>query len=158
MSSLNEYTQLQQIIEAVQQGTATLDEQGIILKAAQAHMSSVIVSMISDIHSTVLSLNPIIQRLTDKYTELTNNALDADIISREDVFNDLQSLQSKQLQIIDLYRKIVQSPNKLFADSDFSEDEKKVIRLLKSFKTAQEKQEFLKLCEEHLTPKVESFE
>lgn len=149
---------LQPIIEAVQQGTATLDEQGIILKAAQAQMSSVIVSMIADLHSSITSLNNTVQRLSDKYIELTNNAIDADILSREDVFNDLQSLQSKQLQVIDLYRKIVQSPNKLFADSDFSEDEKKVIRLMKSFKTSQEKQEFLKLCEERLTPKVESFE
>ena len=57
----------------------------------------------------------------------------------------ITSLQNKQLQILELYRKIVQG-KEMFSTEILSDDERKVLKLLKSFKTPEEKEKFIKQC------------
>ena len=69
----------------------------------------------------------------------------------------IKDIQGSQLRFADLYRKIVQSPKGIFPEDLISEEEKKVVKLFKSFKTPEEKQKFLQICQEHLN-EVETFE
>ena len=49
---------------------------------------------------------------------------------------------------LDLQRKIVQSPNKLFPEDTASAEERQLLELVKSFKTIEEKQKFFNIVEQ----------
>lgn len=128
-------------------GIATEKEQGVALKAIRTAMS---VSMAEGLKGIMAPSNRLAV-LADSAIDLLEARWQAESsdMSVKSLMRFIESIQSKQIQILDLYRKTIQGHDIISGDT-LSEDEKMVLKLFKSFKTNEEKAKFLNLCKEAL--------
>lgn len=136
-------------------GTATEEEKGTALKLLQTSLSVTMATGVSSLYNQINSLNGTMERLFTRMEAALQDQIE--LMSAEDCYDFIQKIQSKQIQVLDLYRKIVQG-KELFATSALTEEEKMVIKLMKSFKSVDEKNKFFSLVSDLLEPKVETFE
>lgn len=146
------------LAQSVVDGVATEEQHGMATRAVQNQLSLSLLGILNDTTVSVNRLNETCNKALNIYLEKVNADLDQDLVSEESLLKLIDTIQSKQIQIAELYRKVIQSPKGLFAEDCLSEEEKKVMRLFKSFKTVEERKKFLELCNKQLQPEVESFE
>lgn len=132
------------LAEMVQQGLASEEDRGIVLRTIQTAMGSALVSSVQSVMDKQGQLDDLLTRCIDKFTSQVNDLITSDTINHEDLFEMITTLQKNQVACAELLRKVVQSPNKIFSDDLLSNEEKKLLKLLKSFRTPEEKQKFLR--------------
>lgn len=150
MSEYNISQDVQNVVQAVLSGVSTTEENGVLLKALQTQMSAAVVNQLSSISAQMNSLSESLPRLIQRYNEKLNEDLETDVIGRAEIEAIIDRIQNKQFQLVETYRRVVQSPNMLFANSTVSEEEKMVMKLFQSFKSADEKKKFLELVKKEL--------
>lgn len=138
---------VEQLAQSIIDGTATEEQQGTAVKVMQTSMSANLLIGMKSLANNIARFNDLYERLFQRFSETLESQID--ILPPETLYKYLSDLQSKQLLILDLYRKTVQGKD-LFSSEILSEDEKKVIKLLKSFNTPEEKTKFLELVESTL--------
>lgn len=136
----------------IAEGLAKEEDRGIALRTIQTALGVGLVSTVQDVADKQNKLNELLGRCIDKFTSQVDEMLVADTIDHEALFEMITTLQKNQVAIAELQRKIVQSPNKIFTDDLLSPDEQKLLRLLKSFKTSEDKKRFLKAVETAMKP------
>lgn len=149
---------IQILAQSVVDGVATEEQRGMATRAVQNQLSLSLLGILNDATVSANRLNDTCNKALTLYLEKVNAALDQDLVSEESLLKIIDTIQSKQIQIAELYRKIIQSPKGLFSEDCLSEEEKKVMRLFKSFKTVEERKKFLELCSKQLQPEVETFD
>lgn len=142
----------------VADGVATEEQRGMATRAVQNQLSISLLGLLQSSTQSVNRLNELSERAIGIYIEKVSANLDQDLYLEGDLLKIINSLQDRQIQIAELYRKIIQSPKGLFSEDFLSEEEKKVMKLFKSFRTVEERKKFLELCSQQLTPEVETFE
>lgn len=135
---------VEQLAQSIIDGTATEEQQGTAVKVMQTSMSANLLIGMKSLANNIARFNDLYERLFQRFSETLESQID--ILPPETLYKYLSDLQSKQLLILDLYRKTVQGKD-LFSSEILSDDEKKVIKLLKSFNTPEEKAKFLELVE-----------
>ena len=146
-------TDITALAKSVSEGLASESDAGLVLRAIQTSLGCNLIATLNETNKSYQTLNNLLSRCVDKYVATTNALLEADSIDQEALFNIINTLQKNQIQFLELHRKIVQSPTKIFSDDLLSADEKKLLTLLKSFKTPEEKAMFLKAVEGALSDK-----
>lgn len=141
---------IDKLIEALQQGYATEQDKGAALKNISTFMSMSMISSLSKVSTNFEKLSNVLDAYITRFTTDYSTNLQANNVTTDDLFEKINSIQTRQIQLLDLYRKIIQSPQPLFPENTISEDEKNVLKLFKSFKTPEQKLKFLELCEREL--------
>lgn len=141
---------IQKVVQSVLSGISSEEENGLLLKALQTQMSATVVTQLADLSNQFSQLSVNTGRLIEQYNRKLNEDLESDVLSRGELYAMIKNFQDRQLQLIETYRRTVQSPNALFANSTVSEEEKMVIKLFQSFKSADEKRKFLELVKKEL--------
>lgn len=133
------------LVEALESGIATSEQKGTAVKALQVKLATTLSN------STLVVLDKL-QSITDLLdsviAQLRVRMVNLDTWDLKEVISVIDLIESKQLQALDLLRKITQG-RPLFSDEILSEDEKKVVELFKSFETEDQKKEFLSIVEKH---------
>lgn len=150
MSDPTQSTDIQKVVQSVVSGLSSEEENGLLLKALQTHMSATVVTQLTDLSNQFARLSQNVERAIDKYNQKLNEDLEGDVISRGELYSIIKGFQDRQFQLVETYRRVVQSPNMLFANSTVSEEEKMVMKLFQSFKSSDEKRKFLELVRKEL--------
>ena len=135
---------------ALAEGLATEADTGLALRTIQTTLGVNLINTLKTVNGGFSQLNEILDRCLLKFKDQVDALLESDTISTDDLFKMIIDIQNNQVKYLELQRKIVQSPTKIFADDLLSNDEKKLLALLKSFKTADEKKYFLKVIEDSM--------
>lgn len=139
-----------ELAKSLMLGTASEQEVGIALRSLQTRLSCGLIESLESLNKSFVELDNLLQRATVKYTEVLTQTIDSDTVSEERLAEIVDKLQKNQLSFLELQRKIVQSPTKLFPDDLISGDERKLLTMLKSFSTQDEKTKFLSAVENAL--------
>lgn len=134
----------------VADGLATEADNGLALRTIQTKLGVNLIATLQETNNGFQSLNKLLQLCIEKYTTNLTAMLNAETIQHEELFEIITTLQKNQVAYLELQRKIVQSPTKIFSDDLVSADERKLLALLKSFKTPEEKAQFLKAVDTEL--------
>lgn len=140
------------LAESIESGLANEESTGLALRTVQTAMGCSLVKTINETEKGFNKLQSVLDRCLDKMSERIQAELESDTISNGDLFNLVSTIQKNQIAFVELQRKVVQSPNKIFSDELLSPEERKLLQFLKSFKTPQDKQNFLKVVEDSLKP------
>lgn len=140
-------TDITKLAELVRQGIADEKEQGLALKAIKTAMS---VSMAEGMKNIMIPMQRLTVLADSAITVLEDRwVAESSTMPVKNLMNFIDGIQSKQIQILDLYRKTIQG-NELISGETLSEEEKIVVKLFKSFKSNKEKEKFLELCRKEL--------
>lgn len=148
MNDLVNSNDLSSIVKSVLEGTATEEQQGIIARQVQINLSATLVSGMQTLYSTIIESTQTLNAAQAKLAQRLET--EADVMSIDKLASVVDNMQSQQLKILDLYRRIVNG-KELFPQGVLSEEEKQVVKLLNSFSSKEEKQKFLKVVKETLS-------
>lgn len=127
-----------QIVE----GLASKEDLGVVLRTIQISLGAKVVQGMDTVSQGMERLNRMIEKAINKYSQQVEDMIDADTIPFDQLGEIVTTLQKNQVAFLELQRKIVQSPNKLFPDDVVSPEERQLLELVKSFKTAEDKKKF----------------
>lgn len=153
-----EKNDLEVIVKQIKEGISNEETVGMVLRTVQTALSCQLISTMDRLKSQMDRISTIQDRIITRFEQTVEPLLETDAIPHTQLFEYLTTIQKNQAATVDLYRKIVQSPNSLFPESMMSDEERKVMQLFKSFKTPAQKKKFLELCEKAMTPEVEEFD
>ena len=101
---------IDKLIEALQQGYATEQDKGAALKNISTFMSMSMVSSLSKVSTNFEKLSNVLDAYITRFTMDYSTNLQANTVTTDDLFEKINSIQTRQIQLLDLYRKIIQSP------------------------------------------------
>lgn len=140
--------ELNVLVEQVVEGTATETETGVALKALRNQLSVQLIKSLSQSYQSITAFNDL---LSDAIQKVNQHYLESsEVMEMETLMKYVDDITSKQIQLMELYRKVVQG-KELFDAGTLSDDEKKVLKLFKSFKSQEDKARFLRLVELELS-------
>lgn len=151
-------TELESVVHQIQEGIASEESRGMILRTVTTALSVQLVSSMDRLQKQMNRLSDMNDRIITRFEETVTPLLENDVVPHDKLFEYISVIQKNQAAFVDLYRKIIQSPNTLFPDNTMSEEERKVMQLFKSFNTPAQRKKFLELCEKAMAPDVESFD
>lgn len=140
----NQNQDVNALVEQVVEGTATESEVGVALKTLRNSMSVNLIKSLSQSYESISVFNEVLQDAIVKFSDHYNES--AEVLEMETLLKYIDVITSKQIALAELIRKTVQG-RELFDSSTMSDDERKVLRLFKSFKSAEDKARFLHLVE-----------
>lgn len=126
----------------VVEGLASKEDLGVVLRTIQISLGAKVVQGMDTVAQGMERLNKMIDKAINKYAQQIEDMIDADTIPYDQLGEIVTTLQKNQVAFLELQRKIVQSPNKLFPDDVVSPEERQLLELVKSFKTAEDKKKF----------------
>ena len=138
-----------EVSKKVLEGTATEAERGMVLRNIQTGLAGNLVAGLSDAMATINSFNAHLDRCINQLTLRLES--DVQIMDATQLIDIITKIQTRQLATLDLYRKVVQGKD-LFPVETLSDEEKKVLKLIKSFRSKEEKDKFFQICSEMLKP------
>jgi len=138
---------IEEVARLIRDGLASEEEMGLILRNLQIAMGSQLLEGMSATRKGFIALQEILEKAVAKFADKMELLLQSDSVSAEDLFEYIIKLQKNQVAFCEMQRRVVQSPSKLFPEDTMSNDEKKLLTLLKSFKTPEEKKRFLTAVE-----------
>lgn len=128
--------------QQIQDGLASQEDIGVVLRTIQISLGAKVVSGMETVAQSMDRLNSMVDKAVNTFSQQIEDACDSGTITWESLAEIVTKLQKNQLAFIDLQRKIVQSPNKLFPEDVVSPEERQLLELIKSFKTPDEKKKF----------------
>lgn len=149
---MNQVTDITALSNSIANGIATEQDTGLVLRTVQTALGCSLIKTLETVNTSFSKLDSLLNKCVDKFCTQVDQLLESDTIDHESLFELITTLQKNQVAFAELQRKIVQSPNKIFSDELLSTDEKKLLTLLKSFKTPQEKKNFLLAVDNALKP------
>jgi len=148
---------VQSLAEQIASGTCSEEQLGLSLRSLQLNMGLSVLHGLSNIDQQTSELDYLSQRLTNKFSEKVEEAIDSDTLELSELQSLMNSIQDQRLKIIEAKRRIVQSPSKIIPEDLISGEETQLLRLLKSFSTPEEKAKFMQAVQEALKPEDSSF-
>lgn len=136
-------TDIQALSRNIANGIASESDIGLALRTVQTTLGCNLLASVESVKNGFDKLNSLLDTALTKFEEQLSLDIESNIISRDDLFSIITLIQKNQVAFLEFQRKIVQSPNKLFSDDLVSSEEKKLLALLKSFKSPEEKKQFL---------------
>ena len=130
------------LADKLKQGLATKEERGIALKTINTQLAIDLVSSLDDIKGYVSKLKGVRDKVRDKMVEKLDLAIECDELSLDDLFKYSNSIIANEMRITEMYRQVIQGNRMLFDEDSLSEEDRTLLRVLRSFATEDDKKEF----------------
>lgn len=147
MAKDKDTTALERTVQEVELGIASEQDSGLVMRSLKLAMAVRLSTGLSHVLQNIEKQSRVLNKAIDNYTADLNARIDDGSIEPEELLEYINSTQNKELQILELYRRVLQGNNMFEADS-MSADEKLVHQMLRSFKTPEDKEKFFKMCRE----------
>lgn len=139
---------IEEVVQRVIDGTATEADKGLVLKTMKNSLSANLVSSLGDMYTGMQDLNNLVSDAVSLLKE--QYEMNRGLMDMKALMEFIDSVQTRQLKLMELNRKISQGSNNLFANDSLSDEEKQVLKLFKSFRTNDEKKRFMRLVAQEL--------
>ena len=141
------------LAKKIAEGTANREERGLSLKMINTQLAIEYVTGLDDVKAFVERLKELRGKMQDKFIEKVEEQMDAEEIEPEVMFQYLNAISNKELQLVSEYRKLLQGNRQLFDEDTMSEEDRVILRLLRSFSSTDQKRDFFKLVAEYMQDK-----
>lgn len=131
------------LVSLILSGQASEQEKGMLLRNIQVAMSANLVGHLNQMHSVVSKAMELYKDLDSAYLDKVRELLESDALVKDEIRAERDSLEKRMMAVLNMERQIIQGKS-LFPQDSLSEDEQKVLRLLASVKTPDEKTKFFK--------------
>lgn len=135
--SVEAANQLAQLIVA---GQASEADKGLVLRTLQIGMASHFAAQIGKMHAVITSGLGVYAQLEEKYQEQLAEQLEVGM-SLEEIREERNSMEERMLTMLEIERKVVQG-KALFPEDTLSDDDRKVLRILSSIKSEDDRSRF----------------
>lgn len=129
-------------------GRASEQEKGLVLRTIQVGMATNMVAGLNELHSNVAQAMNLYQALDSEYNRQLREQLEQGALTKEEIRIERDALEKRVHAILNLERQIVQGKN-IFPEDSLSEDDRKILRLMASVKTPEERKKFFKAIDEY---------
>lgn len=129
-------------------GRASEQEKGLVLRTIQVGMATNMVAGLNELHSNVAQAMNLYQALDSEYNRQLREQLEQGALTKEEIRIERDTLEKRVHAILNLERQIVQGKN-IFPEDSLSEDDRKILRLMASVKTPEERKKFFKAIDEY---------
>lgn len=136
-------TDVSALAQMIADGTYSEDQQGLILRTVQTNLSVNLLNTLSRVESTMKYMDKLTDKIARQFTEQLEVQLDNQTLDFDTLHMYYNEVLTKQLTLLERQRQLVQSNVKLFPEDTMSPSERKLLGLLKSFSTQEQKQKFL---------------
>lgn len=136
------------LADLILSGRASEQEKGLALRAIQVGMASNMVAQINALHSTAFRALDLYRELDEAYLDTIREQLQAGSLTKDEIRLERNALEQRMTTILNLERQIVQGKS-LFPMDAISEDDRKVLRLMASVKTPEERKKFFKAIDDY---------
>ena len=151
---MSEYTSTASILaKKIAEGTANREERGLSLKMINTQLAIEYVTGLDDVKAFVERLKELRGKMQDKFVEKVEKQMESDEIEPEIMFQYLTSISNKELQLVAEYRKLLQGNRQLFDEDTMSEEDRVILRLLRSFSSTDQKRDFFKIVANYMQDK-----
>ena len=141
------------LAKKIAEGTANREERGLSLKMINTQLAIEYVTGLDDVKAFVERLKDLRGKMSEKFVEKVERQLDADEIEPELLFQYISSISNKELQLVAEYRKLLQGNRQLFDEDTLSEEDRVIMRLLRSFSSTDQKRDFFNIVNEYMRDK-----
>lgn len=132
----------------IMSGRASEQEKGLVLRTIQVGMATNMVAGLNELHSNVAKAMNLYQALDSEYNRQLREQLEQGALTKEEIRIERDALEKRVHAILNLERQIVQGKN-IFPEDSLSEDDRKILRLMASVKTPEERKKFFKAIDEY---------
>lgn len=132
----------------IMSGRASEQEKGLVLRTIQVGMATNMVAGLNELHSNVVQAMNLYQALDSEYNRQLREQLEQGALTKEEIRIERDALEKRVHAILNLERQIVQGKN-IFPEDSLSEDDRKILRLMASVKTPEERKKFFKAIDEY---------
>lgn len=132
----------------IMSGRASEQEKGLVLRTIQVGMATNMVAGLNELHSNVAQAMNLYQALDLEYNRQLREQLEQGALTKEEIRIERDALEKRVHAILNLERQIVQGKN-IFPEDSLSEDDRKILRLMASVKTPEERKKFFKAIDEY---------
>lgn len=134
---------VEELSALVLSGQSLEQERGMFLRAVQVGMSSNLVSQLNTLHSVMAKAIEIYSTLDEQYLNILQEEIKENVLTKEEIRIERNALENRIMAILTLERQVLQGKS-LFPEDTLSEDDKKVLRILGTIKTKEEREKFFK--------------
>lgn len=134
---------VEELSALVLSGQSSEQERGMFLRAVQVGMSSNLVSQLNALHSVMAKATEIYSTLDEQYLNILQEEIREGVLTKEEIRIERNALENRIMAILTLERQVLQGKS-LFPEDTLSEDDKKVLRILGTIKTKEEREKFFK--------------
>ena len=134
---------VEELSALVLSGQSSEQERGMFLRAVQVGMSSNLVSQLNALHSVMAKATEIYSTLDEQYLGILQEEIREGVLTKEEIRIERNALENRIMAILTLERQVLQGKS-LFPEDTLSEDDKKVLRILGTIKTKEEREKFFK--------------
>ena len=136
-----------ELVKRLNAGVLEESERGTLLKMLQISLASSLIGNTHKVDENVVQMNSLLEKVNRRYVELVYSSLES--YNLEELTDILNSLVDRQLKVADLQRKVLQG-KELISGEVLSDDERKILKVMSSFTSKEEKRAFLNAVQEHL--------
>lgn len=129
-------------------GRASEQEKGLVLRTIQVGMATNMVAGLNELHSTAAKAMQLYAALDEEYLRQVQEQLTSQLLTKEEIRIERDALEKRMHAILNLERQIVQGKN-IFPEDSLSEDDRKILRLMASVKTPEERKKFFKAIDNY---------
>lgn len=147
MSEQASITDTQSLVAQVLQGTLDESSMGTVLKTLQISMAASLISNQNKASKVMEAATSRIEKLLTQFDKKLDTEME--FLELEDQWKWIAKMHNMQITVLDLQRKIIQG-KPLFSTEVLSEEEKMVVKLLGSFKSLEEKKQFISVVKDTL--------
>lgn len=134
---------VEELSALVLSGQSSEQERGMFLRAVQVGMSSNLVSQLNALHSVMAKATEIYSTLDEQYLNILQEEIKENVLTKEEIRIERNALENRIISTLTLERQVLQGKS-LFPEDTLSEDDKKVLRILGTIKTKEEREKFFK--------------
>lgn len=141
------------LAKKIAEGTANREERGLSLKMINTQLAIEMVTGLEDVKNYVEKIKAVREKLSEKFINKIEEQIAMDDIDPELMFQYMNSISNKELQLLGEYRKLLQGNRQLFDEDAMSEEDRLTMRLLRSFSSVDQKREFFNLVTQYMRDK-----
>lgn len=143
-------TDITSLAQAIAAGTYSEEEQGLALRTVQTNLAVQLISSLAQCQKTIQQYTRLCDKISAQFTEQLEIQLDNGSLSFDDLHAYYDDVIVKQLTLFEKQKALALSNTKLFPEDMMSPDERKLLGLLKSFSTQEQKKKFLQAVQKAL--------
>lgn len=137
------------LAEMILNGSASEEERGVFLRTVQTAMGAGLMAQVQRLHSIMTCGMDVYQMLDSRYLEKLQEDLDQDVLTAEDIAHERNGIERRLFNLMHLERQIMQGKS-LFPEDTLSNDDRKVLRVLSTIKTEEDRSRFFDMLDSFL--------
>lgn len=149
-SQLSNYDAARQLAELILNGSASEQERGVFLQTIQTAMGAGLLSQMQRMHSIMMQGMDMYKKLDSEYLKHLDEDLASGALAPDEIALERDGLEKRMLTLLELERKVMQGKS-LFPEDTLSSDDRKVLRILNTIKTPEDRDRFFNLLDSFLT-------